>query len=426
MKLKLINLFIFLFVLITIPSVSQWLTISIGNTTIWWTVYLTMLLLMLKWSKDYLWSTHEKYFLFVTVYLLWNFTCIIRGFFVAENYWEWKNLVNTGMFMLMPLAAFLGSDKTKIPFIIRNWLIFMLPAFFLFLPFVSQADAVGRYLVPVLLLALFFPVLPQKWKIIVLFFLLIVLLAGLDARSNVLRFGVAFILGISYYFKKIIPNWSIKLAHLSFILMPFLFLLLAITGHFNVFKMHEYLGKEFTAASSNDGERETNLTADSRTFIYVEAISSAVKNNYAVFGRTPARGYDSEWFGDHQYRELGTGKMERFGSEVGILNIFTWAGVVGVFLNFLIFFTSSYMAVYRSQNFFMKILGLFIAFRWMFSFVEEFSRFDLSNIMLWFMIGMCYSTDFRSMNNRNFIIWIRSLVSKKYQFQLTEKIINKL
>ena len=133
---------------------------------------------------------------------------------------------------------------------------------------------------------------------------------------------------------------------------------------------------------------------------------SAIKNNYIIFGRTPARGNDSNSFGDYNKEKLKTGKQERFGNEVSILNIFTWLGIIGVVLYFIIFLKASYFAINESNNFPIKIVGLNISFRWAFGFVEDFSNFDLSNIFLWLMIGMCFSKTFRQMSNSQMKNWV--------------------
>jgi hypothetical protein len=132
-----------------------------------------------------------------------------------------------------------------------------------------------------------------------------------------------------------------------------------------------------------------------------------------LFGRTPARGNDSNLFGLHQLRELKTGKKERYANEVSILNIFTWTGLIGVILYFFVFLKASYLAVVKSNSFFMKLLGLFVAFRWVYAFIEDFSNFNLYYIFLWIMIGMCFSKEFREMNDEEIKYWVEGLFKKK-------------
>ena len=108
--------------------------------------------------------------------------------------------------------------------------------------------------------------------------------------------------------------------------------------------------------------------------------------------------------------------MERFSNEVSVLNVFTWTGLIGVLLYFLVFFRASYLAVNKSNNIYMKIVGLYVAFRWAYAWVEDFNRFDLSNLFLWIMIGMCFSNSFRAMNNLEVKFWVRGVFEKRYVY----------
>ena len=118
-------------------------------------------------------------------------------------------------------------------------------------------------------------------------------------------------------------------------------------------------------------------------------------------------------FGSYSAENLKTGKYERHSNEVCHPNIFTWLGLVGVILYSLIYLKSSYLAVYKSNNIYIKILGVFIAFRWAYGWVEDFNRFDIMNISLWMMIAMGFSEQFRDMTDRDFKIWIRSIFWKQ-------------
>ena len=106
--------------------------------------------------------------------------------------------------------------------------------------------------------------------------------------------------------------------------------------------------------------------------------------------------------------------MERFANEVSILNVFTWTGILGVVLYFLVFLRATYLAVNKSNSYFMRLIGLNVAFRWAYGWIEDFSRFDLSYLFLWIMIGMCYSKSFRMMNDLQIRYWVNGLIEEKY------------
>jgi len=411
-------------VLVTLASIRANTFLPIDNTFIWWVIFIVMLTTFVFAKKYFIKKDSERYSLFIKIIVLWNLVCIIRGCFVADNYWEWKNLFQFSMVLLLPLSVFTFTNEFIVSILIRTWLKFALPAFFIFFFTFKYGDAAGRYLVPISFLLLFFPILSGKWKVIVGVMSLFVFLGDLSARSNIIKFLVPFLLGFIYYYRKSLPTVIIRYCQLMFLILPFVLLILALTGTFNVFKMDEYLGDVSTSRVINGEVKEQNLASDTRTFIYLEALSSSVINGYVAFGRTPARGYDSLSFGTYAFEELHTGHMERASSEVSILNVYTWTGIVGVALYFYIFFMASSLAINKSANIHMKIIGLYVAFRWSYAWVEDFSNFDLSYLFLWLLIGMCFSKSFRSMSNTEFREWVLDFFKYNY-YQGQTKMINR-
>lgn len=178
-------------------------------------------------------------------------------------------------------------------------------------------------------------------------------------------------------------------------------------GTFNIFQDLVSNRGEYIETKIVDGQVvEEDLSADTRTFIYKEVIESALKHDYIFWGRTPARGNDSMTFGTYGAEILKTGKYERHSNELCHTNVFTWLGLIGVILYSLIYLRSSYLAVYQSNNIYIKFLGCFIAFRWAYGWIEDQNRFDIMNIALWMMIAMGLSKQFRIMNNRQFQTWL--------------------
>jgi hypothetical protein len=188
--------------------------------------------------------------------------------------------------------------------------------------------------------------------------------------------------------------------------------------------MSEYLkGDYVSVGTDNQGNRvEMSAITDTRTFLYIEVLESAINNNYWFLGRTPARGNDSNTFGVLA-SEL-TGRNERLANEIGLANVFTWTGIMGVILYFLIFYRASYLAVNRSNNIYVKMLGVFIAFRWLYSWVEDVNNFSINYFMLMIIFGMCFSHSFRKMTNNEIIIWARGIFDARFinfQYALMKK-----
>lgn len=348
----------------------------------------------------------------IKIYLFWMLICIVRGVFAAENYWDWKGLTSNTLAILLPVMAYAATNKVIVQSLLSNYIKYGLPLFIV-LSVLMITDAYGRYLMPISFLLLFLPALTRSQKVVLLFFTAVVLFANIHARSNIIKFGVPFIVLLIYYWQDNLSVKTLEWVRLFFIIAPFVFFALGVTNVFNVLNMGEYLGRlEVTGTDFDGEERNLNISDDSRTFLYIEVIQSAINNDYWVFGRTPARGNDSAFFGDEQY-EL-TGRDERLGNEFGIANVFTWTGIVGVILYFLIFYRASYVAIHQSNNIYAKMIGIYVAFRWMYSWVEDINNFSLNYFMLWIMIGLCFSHSFRIMSNYEVTVWIRGVFDKRY------------
>lgn len=410
---KRVYIIAFLTLLTSLYSSNQWSDFPIGNEVFWWTVQIIYVYLAIKSSFFYKSQKINKNLFLVKLYLFWIVICIFRGIFVADNYWEWKFLISTSFFLLLPFIVYLATDTASVKIILKTWFKYSLFIFVLISPFL-RGDAIGKFLIPFATLLLFFPILNFKWKIITLSITVFVLLFDISARSNLIKFVIPFLIGLLFYLKNKLSNNLLNSIRIMILVIPIVLLLLASSKIFNVFKLDEYIGEYTTSLVSSDGEvKEENLTADTRTFLYIEVIESALKNEYVFFGRTPARGNDSSYFGGYNKEVLKTGKSERFANEVSILNIFTWLGIIGAILYFMIFIKATYLAVNQSNNIFIKLIGINVSFRWTFGFVEDISSFDLSNIFLWLMIGMCFSESFRKMNNRDVKNWVRDIFDKK-------------
>lgn len=59
------------------------------------------------------------------------------------------------------------------------------------------------------------------------------------------------------------------------------------------------------------------------------------------------------------------------------------------------------------------MLGVFIAFRWLYAWIEDVNYFTSLTYMLWLMIGLCYSKKFRSMSNLEVKLWVKGIPYKR-------------
>lgn len=403
---------IMLLLLTVIRTISPWAGFLVSSIAILWGINLVIILAILWGKKQFFNTVNKRNTIIVFIYLFWNIYAIIRGCFIAENYWEWKNLITYGFVFLLPLTIYFSTHRELVQTVFSNYIKYMLPAFFIFTLIMSKG-AYGIYLIPLSLMLMFLPLIENKWKITIICFSLVAIFASFAARSNVIKFVVPLLLGLLYYLRPIVGKNILSLGRIVLMFIPFVFFVLGVTGKFNIFRISDYTENEYKTANSS-GETE-DLTEDTRTALYIEVINSAIVNDYIWIGRSFARGNDSALFGAKTEEITGTGKFERYGNEAAILNVFTWTGIIGVILYFLVFFKASYLALYKSKSWYMKVLAVYVCFRWCYAWVEDFSRFDLSYIFLWIVIGMCYSSSFRNMTDGEFKYWIRGIFDIRYR-----------
>jgi hypothetical protein len=361
----------------------------------------------------YFYPNNRRDYIYVHLYFFWLVISVIRGIFVAENYWEYKQLIAGTLALSVPVFVYVFSIPQITQKTLKLWIKIALPLFVAVFFFIER-DSYHYYLGPVMLLACFLPIVPRKWKIIFLALLILMLVADLGGRSQVIKSAVVLMLGLAYLLSKYIKNGLYKIIHWICYIAPIVILFLAINGIFNPFQtMAEKAdGQYVQKPKSASAEDEEDIAADTRSLLYEEVIQSAVKNDYIWTGRTPARGNDSWLFGHFLAEELQTGKYERHGNEICHTNVFTWLGLIGVILYAFIYLKSSYLSVYRSNNIWMKLLGIHIAFRWAYGWVEDFNELDIMNVSLWMMIAMGYSEKFRAMDDQQIKRWVQTILSK--------------
>lgn len=404
-KIKLSKILPFSMLLIAIFSIQMHAVVPLGNLYFWLALQIVILLIFWKTKKNFYIKEFGQNLITVKWYLMWVVLCFLRGVFVAENYWDYKALIVNTLGLLTPFMVyhFINLKFTYVFF--RFYLKYTFPLFFVIL-FIIPPDAYGFYLIPISTLLLFFPGFGLKEKLILLIIAVFVSTADLTSRSNVIKFSFPLLFSFLYYFRNFLSRKVFEIARNFFFIIPFMLFLLAVSGYFNVFKMQDYIKGKGTYGEV----KSKDLTVDSRTFIYLEVLNSALKHDIWWFGRTPARGNETTFFKS----EDPAGRGERYRNEVAFLNLLTWTGVVGILLYFFIFYHASYLAINKSNNIFSQILGLFIAFRFVYAWVEDSNEFNLNYIILWLLFGLCFSKKFREMNDVEVKYWIRGLFNKKH------------
>lgn len=75
----------------------------------------------------------------------------------------------------------------------------------------------------------------------------------------------------------------------------------------------------------------------------------------------------------------------------------------------MLFWTCSKKAIYQSNNKYIILVGLYLAFRWTYAWIEDFNSLDSSNIVLWIIISLSILPYFRKMSNNQ----IEDIFNKK-------------
>ncbi|MEO5682379.1 MAG: hypothetical protein ABIQ88_07035 [Chitinophagaceae bacterium] len=329
--------------------------------------------------------------------IVWNVITIIRGGIAAGNYWDWKYLfLNSSFTMLVPYALITGILFTYS----KDLLTLMVTRLFVFgyiiLPLTLNIDLQREFypraiMITICFFLLLVPYVKTKWQIAILGVAAASVLLAYDYRANVIRIILSLLLVMLYYVRNYISTGLLKFGCLICVLIPPVFLLLGVTGQYNIFKPSDDVDKYDI---EYDNGVTSNLATDTRTFLYEEVFSSMRSNHSFIFGEGATAKYKTVYFDDEIGQNGG-----RYGAEVGFLNTLLYSGVIGVFLYALVLFSAIYYGMAASNNFFCKMLAIFLAFRWIVLFIEDFVQYDTSNYFLWFAVGLCLSKDFRAMTD---------------------------
>lgn len=172
------------------------------------------------------------------------------------------------------------------------------------------------------------------------------------------------------------------------LIAPLVFSYLGYKGIFNVFDMQSYM--------NNSSMSEDDLV-DTRSFLYILVQEKLEASKSVVGGVGLAVSYWDDFNAESNVNELQ--KIGRTSTESGLLNVYFWGGIIGTFLYSMIYWMAAYYGIFRSKNNFCKLIGLFIIFRWVISFVDEPNGWVCSNIMLYFFMGICLNKKIRNLDD---------------------------
>jgi hypothetical protein len=345
----------------------------------------------------------------VLIFVLYGAFTYARGFYDAKSFQDWTNLlsISVSTFIFLPLTIYLGAHKKFVGPLIRNLLIAIPMIFILTLGrndsgpygFVKTLSATFPFL-------LMFPYLNKKLKVFIVLILFLIVGYDITIRAS-LMYGFIIILSLStYYIKSNVMLVLFKILRKAFLFLPLLFVFLGATGTFNVFNF----GEKFDSIelANEEKDQKQDLLVDSRTEIYIDVHTALLYQNRVLFGLGgvgKTKTFLTKDKVNQKYRKLY--EEGRRGTETRMLNYYQWGGVLGVLLYFLLILRASYLAIYRSKNWYMITLGLFVSFGLLMSFLSDRVVNNLNTLSSFFMLGMCFNSELRAMNEREIKAYLR-------------------
>jgi hypothetical protein len=360
------------------------------------TVFISLALLLisskLKWKQN----IPPKALLILKLYWFWCLITFLHGVQSAQDYWDWKMLLLGYLpSVLLTLTVVLGISFNFSSKLIRFLLTKLFPLSFLLVPFTLAFtdELYARVVAPVCIFILISPYLKKNLQLLVIAVAITSISLDVTYRANAIRLVIPLILVVVFYYVPLLRTKLLNVTLVMLFALPLVLLELGISGQFNIFAENKF---DFEVNTTLQGTNDTsNVSADTRTFLYVEVFRSMNKRDSSYLtGEGATAGYETDYFLDATLNQKG-----RYGSEVGFLNMVMRSGAIGVLLYALMLFVPAYYAINQSNNRLVKMLGLFLATRWLLYFVEDMALVDMNYFFLWLTMGLCLSNKFRAMSD---------------------------
>ena len=317
------------------------------------------------------------------LWLIILFIGVVRAFFF--NYSSYEG-IRDSLLALLNIATvycvFLGGlQNTKV--YMKAFLIIMLPC-----AIISSYkwDAYGftdvaHILYPISLFLLLTPYVSKIWRIFLIAVALFSFFHDISVRSNVLLLSLSVILILLYFISKY--NYQIKFRKITWFasfILPIIFLFLGISGRYNFFA--ELMSSDVNISG---GSKNRAYMVDSRTAVYEDVFHSFKGAESLLFGNSPVTKIKTRM-------NIMERKEGRNRTESGFLNILYFYGIVGILCYMCLSIYASYLAISHSNNKLATLVGLYVAFKFIFIFIEEPSI----TMTTYFAIGLCLNPMFRN------------------------------
>ena len=340
------------------------------------------------------------------LFIVWMLICFTRSLIEFRSSKEFLNFIaNNYMGISLFPVLFLTAGISPKYFHTINKLLFVyivlvtLVAIF----FLDYFELLNFLLYPIFYVIVTIPLRTGWQKLFILLVSVLIVVFSMTNRAGVLRILIGFSIVIAYYVIKYAKMNKALLNVIVFcvLLIPFGSLYLGIKGQ-SVFQM-----------MSGDDERsysQLDPYADTRTFLYYEVFLDLKHNDAFLLGKGLNAGYMSESFETYSRPVV----------EVAFLQILLKTGIVGCLLYMTVIISAIFKALSSSRNVFLKTLGLLLASYMVMFFIENQIAYNLLNVVIWIVIGMCHSKALRELTDQEVYDLFRKTNTVEYKLSASK------
>ena len=297
---------------------------------------------------------------------------MFRGLFAVDGYFGYKGWMLCSQCALSFVMLYAFGNPTTTCSCLRMWNWYVFPVFILFFAWVTEPDYIALQIPIIIYFYILFIglITHNKWAVFIILCGLVLTLVSIENRTGVIKAMGSLLMYSTLWLPAVFRKIANFVLHFFFYLLAIVLVILGLTGTFNVF--HAFRGdtpSEITVNMSDpseiDYEIQSELTADTRTFLYEDVIAS---------------------------------------------------GIVGIIAYSLLYFQASCLGLFCSKNKYVPIIACAIAFHWALAWMEEAAMFKITDLALFLMMGICFSPQFRKMSDQEFRIWFRSCFTPGQDF----------
>lgn len=337
------------------------------------------------WRRD-LDSTSSS--ILYDILIIWIFICFIRSVLEMTSLNElvpflFYNYLGISLF---PVLFFIAGINFRYYRPINRILSgYIIAGTFVSLLFVNYFELQVFILMPIFYIILTIPLRNSAGKIFVLAVTIMIIVLSFTNRAGILRIIISASILLAFYLMQSvrISRSLIKGLVFAILLIPVVAMYFGLKGD-SIFQV--ILGEDTQPYS------QMNPYADTRTFLYYEVFQDLKINKALLLGKGLNATYASEAF-------------QTFGRpmvEVGFLQILLKSGIVGVILYLAVIIRAIYLSLGKSTSIHLKSLGLLLSGYVIMLFIENVIAYNLLNVLVWIIVGMCYSPKLRALSDVEF------------------------